>query len=619
MLAVSRVEGDVVSMDPSSAKQRTTRSLLWNVLKVARPCWPHLAGVSLLCLLSTPVTLLSPLPLKIAVDSVLGAHALPNWLRLLPWPHRWLTASNGGLAICATLLIAIALLNCLQSLASWLLSTYTGEKLVHDFRGQLLFHAQRLSLSVHDRRGANDIAYRIQYDAPAIQSLFLQGMVPILSSAFTFVAMLVVTMRISWHIASLAAVLSPVLFVLARNSSRKVRKGHDEVRELDSSAMLVLHEALSCLRAVKAFGQEAYEDDLFRRKSRQRMTEQVRLASIQAGFHVLIGFCVALGAAVALVMGVTEVRQQMITVGEFLLMMAYMAQLYEPLSTMSAKIPEMQATVASLHRAFALLEETPELADSPPSARPLRTRGEVEFRNVSFQYTAGGRSVLNDISFHIRPGTRVGLMGPSGSGKSTLVNLLTRFYDPSGGAILIDGTDLREFNLAELRQQFSIVLQEPMLFSTTVAGNIAYADPRASRVEVVRAAKLANAHEFIERLPDGYDTPIGDCGTRLSGGERQRLAIARAFLKDTPMLILDEPTSAVDTHTEELIMEALDKLMAGRTTFMIAHRLSTLEQCDALLVLGNGSLQMVTDTTDQARMRLGATSNLRPVLVRCER
>jgi ATP-binding cassette subfamily B protein len=582
-------------------------------MKVARPCWPHLTAIVLLGLLATPVMLLAPLPLKIAVDSVLGNRALPTWLHVLPLPHRWFTAANGGMVICATMLVAIALLNCLQSLANWLLCTYTGEKLVHDFRGQLLFHTQRLSLTVHDQRGANDIAYRIQYDAPAIQNLILQGVIPILSSAFTFVAMLAVTMRISWHIASLAAILSPVLYVLARNSSRKVRKGYDEVRELDSSAMLVLHEALSCLRAVKAFGQEAYEDELFRRKSRQRMTEQVRLASIQAGFHVLIGFCVAMAAAVALVMGVTEVRQQLMTVGEFLLVMAYMAQLYEPLRNMSTKIPELQSALSSLHRAFALLEETPELDARPGAADPVYSRGEVEFRNVCFQYTAGGRSVLNDISFHIRPGMRVGVVGPSGSGKSTLVNLLTRFYDPTAGAILIDGKDLREYDLAELRQQFSIVLQEPMLFSTTVAGNIAYADPQASRASVVRASQLANAHEFIERLPHGYDTEMGQGAAGLSGGERQRLAIARAFLKNTPMLILDEPTSAVDVRTEQLIMEALDKLMAGRTTFMIAHRLSTLERCDAVLVMQNGTLQTITNNVDEARVHLLAYSGPRPI------
>lgn len=589
-------------------KKRSNPSVIRRALKVARPCWWHLAGISLLCLLSTPVTLLAPLPLKIAVDSVLGKRALPYWLQALPWPERWLRAANGGLVICATLLVAIALLNCLLSLASWLLSTYTGEKLVHDFRGQLLFRAQRLSLSVHDRRGANDIAYRIQYDAPAIQNLFLQGVVPLLSSAFTFTAMLVVTIRISWHIASIAAIVSPVLFVLARNSSSKVRRRYDEVRELDSSAMLVLHEALSCLRAVKAFGQEAYEDELFRRKSRQRMKEQVRLASIQAGFHVLIGLCVALAAAVALVMGVTEVRQGAMTVGDFLLVMAYMAQLYEPLRTISTNFPEIQSTVASLHRAFALLEETPELEASPVSAKPLLTRGEVEFRNVSFRYTAGGRSVLNDISFHVRPGMRVGVVGPSGSGKSTLVSLLTRFYDPTDGSILIDCTDLREYNLVELRQQFSIVPQEPMLFSTTVAGNIAYADPQASRANVIRASKLANAHEFIERLPQGYDTLMGDGGVGLSGGERQRLAIARAFLKQSPLLILDEPTSAVDIRTEQLIMQALDSLMKGRTAFMIAHRLSTLERCDVVLVLNNGTLQSVTSTVDEARRHMLANS-----------
>jgi ATP-binding cassette subfamily B protein len=232
--------------------------------------------------------------------------------------------------------------------------------------------------------------------------------------------------------------------------------------------------------------------------------------------------------------------------------------------------------------------------------------------------------VLRDISFHVRPGMRVGVVGPSGSGKSTLVNLLTRFYDPTDGSILIDNTDLREYNLAGLRQQFSIVLQEPMLFSTSVAGNIAYADPQASRAQVMRAAKLANAHDFIQRLPQGYDTPLGEGGTGLSGGERQRLAIARAFLKDAPMVILDEATSAVDLRTEELIMEALDSLMEGRTTFMIAHRLSTLERCDMVLVLQNGSLRAITNTVDEARSHLCATTVPRayemltpgPVLVR---
>ena len=294
--------------------------------------------------------------------------------------------------------------------------------------------------------------------------------------------MLVVTVRISWHIASIAAVVSPVLFVLARNSSRKVRKRYDEVSELDSSAMLVLHEALNCLRAVKAFGQEAYQDERFRRKSRQRMTEQVRLASIQAGFHVLIGLCVALAAAVAMVMGVTEVRQQMMTVGEFLLVMAYMAQLYEPLRTVSTKIPELQSTMASLHRAFALLEETPEMEETlRPASRCMSAAKSSSATSPSSTGRAGARIAGHLVpcsAWHARGSGGTERIGQKHPGESADPFLRSHRW----------GHPDRQHRSAgvqpgRLRQQFSIVLQEPMLFSTTVAGNIAYADPRASRAK----------------------------------------------------------------------------------------------------------------------------------------
>ena len=582
------------------------RRVFWRRLAdLARPLWLQLLAIVFLSLLATPLALLSPLPIKIAVDNVIGKAPLPQWLTGI-LPSVAVSTKRGELLIAAVLLLAVAFLASLQSLASWLLQTYTGERLVHDFRGQLLWHVQRLSLAFHDRRGPNDTTYRIQHDAPAVQNILIQGFVPLVTSTFGLVVMLWVTVWINWRLAIVAVVFSPVLFFLARNSSRRVRAGYDEVKELDSSAMLVMHEALASVRAVKAFVQEGYQDELFRRKSRLRMMEQVRLASIQASFHVLIGLTIALGTAAALVIGVSQVIQGRISVGELLLVMVYMAQLYEPLRTISTKIPELQSAIVSAERAFSLLDECPEPADVGSSLQQHRVRGEVEFQQVCFQYTSG-RRVLDSLTFKIPVGSCVGIVGPSGSGKTTLVNLLTRFYEPLSGQVLLDGVDLRNYKLTDLRRQYSIVLQEPMLFSTTVAGNIAYARPNASRSEIIEAGKLANAHDFITGLPKGYDTPIGEGGTRLSGGESQRLAIARAFLNDAPLVILDEPTSAVDINTETAIIEAVEKLMKGRTTFMIAHRLSTLEKCDIVLVLKEGRLKMITSDLAEARIQLMQT------------
>lgn len=580
---------------------RIAERVLWRRIgSLARSCWPHLTGITLLNLLATPIALLAPLPLKIAIDSVLGSRAMPGWISALL--HR--TGQLGrtsGLIVAASLLIFVAVLGSAQSLACWLLQTYTGERLVHDLRARLLWHAQRLSLAFHDRRGPNDTAYRIQYDAPAVQNLLIQGLVPLVTSCFGFVTMLLVTWSISRPMALISLCLSPVLFLLARNSSRKVRHGYDGVRELDSSAMLALNEALTSLRAVKAYGQEAYQDELFRRRSRLRMREQLKLSSVQAGFHVLIGLCIAFATAFALLVGVNQVQAGIMTAGDLLLVMSYMAQLYDPLRTVSTKIPELQAALASMNRALSLLDEAPEMQDAPGALAIQRVTGAVEFRNVRFQYSPVSRDVLQDVSFEIQAGARVGIIGPSGSGKSTLVNLLTRFYDPTAGQVLLDGVDLRNYKLADLRRQFAIVLQDPMLFSAPVAANIAYGNPDVSREEVIRAARLANAHEFILRLPKGYDTPIGEQGTRLSGGERQRIAIARAFLVNSPIVILDEPTSSVDVNTESEILRGLDNLTDGRTTFMIAHRLSTLEKCDIVLLLKDGTLTVVDRATLQSR------------------
>jgi ATP-binding cassette, subfamily B, bacterial len=286
---------------------------------------------------------------------------------------------------------------------------------------------------------------------------------------------------------------------------------------------------------------------------------------------------------------VLHVRSGTLTLGELLMVMAYLAQLYGPLATVTKKVAELQSSLASAVRAFSLLDEVPDVAERP-DARPIsRASGAVVFRNVSFAYEKC-RPVLRGISFELSPGARVGIMGATGAGKTTLASLLTRFYDPSAGQILLDGIDLRDYKLADLRNQFAIVLQEPVLFSASIAENIAYARPGASDREIVAAAKQANAHEFIGTLPQAYDTQVGERGMRLSGGERQRISLARAFLKDAPILILDEPTSAVDTRTEAAILEAMERLMRGRAAFIIAHRLSALKHCDPVLLIKDGGL-----------------------------
>jgi len=556
------------------------------VLLESRSCWPHLIGIAGLSILSLPLTLLYPLPLKIVVDSVLGSQPLPAWLvKTIPVLH----ASGTSLEAAIAVLLGIALLVSAQSLAAWYLQTYTGEKLVWDFRAQLLNHVQRLPLMFHDRYGATDSVYRIQHDAPAIQYVTIQGLVPLMTAVFTLIGMILVTARIDLLLSIVALLITPILFLLSLGCSRIVRQRSQTIKELDSSAMSVIQEVIGSIRVIKAFGQETREHDRFVRRSARRMSQQVRLSIQQALFNVLIGLTIAVGTAAALYIGVRHVRAGTLTVGSLLMVMAYIAQVYQPLQTLTTKVTDLQVWLTSLERTFLLLDQQPEIAERAGAQRLRSAKGQFEFRNVSFAYDDSGRG-LQDMSFHLPAGTRVGIVGTTGAGKTTLLNLLMRFYDPTSGEVLLDGRDVREYRIADLRKQFAVVLQEPVLFAASIAENIAYGKPDASDEEIIAAAQAAASHEFILNLPEGYETQVGERGSRLSGGERQRISLARAFLRNSPILILDEPTSSVDVHTEAAIMEATERLMSGRTTFMIAHRLSTLKSCDLVLVLDQGRL-----------------------------
>jgi len=562
------------------------RSIHFRVLAQTRSCWPHLAAISLLGLLSLPLTLLYPIPLKIAVDSALGQQPLPALVqRLFASSHPHMEA----LLVAIGMLLAIAILANLQGLASWWLQTYTGEKLVWDFRAELLDHVQRLPLAFHDRYGATDSVYRIQHDAPALQYVAIQGIIPLVSSVFMLVGMIYVTARIDWMLAVIALAITPLLFFLSLGSSRLVRKRSREVKELDTSAMSVIQEVLGSIRVIKAFGQEHREHERFIRHSSKRMSGQVRLSMMQATYNMLVGLTIACGTGAALYVGVRHVRAGLLTIGSLLVVMAYIGQVYQPLQLLTTKVTDLEIWFASLERAFMLFDQSAEIAESPHAAPLMRAQGHFEFRNVSFEYDKSGRG-LQHISFEVPAGARVGVVGGTGAGKTTLLNLLMRFYDPCHGQVLLDGRDLREYRISDLRKQFSVVLQEPVLFGASISENIAYGKPDASDQEIIAAATAAASHDFISKLPEGYDTRSGERGALLSGGERQRISLARAFLRDSPILILDEPTSSVDMQTESSIMAAIDNLMRSKTTFMIAHRLHTLKNCDIILVLEHGRL-----------------------------
>jgi ATP-binding cassette, subfamily B, bacterial len=553
-----------------------------------RPYLWHLVGLFLLSLLSSPLALLTPLPVTIAVDNVISARPLPWFLdTLLPIDVKG--SDHALLLLAVSLMVAVALLNQLREFGSSLLTAYTGERMLRDFRAKLFRHVQRLSFTYYDAKGTADSLYRIQYDASALQNIVVLGVVPLFSSTFTLVAMTYITARINWKFAVVGLGIMPFVLMASGFYRRRLRKQSRAVKTSESSALSVVQEVLGSVRVVRAFGQEEREQRRFVQRSNEGMRARLGQTLLEGGYGIVLAVLTAVGLGTVLYIGVRDIKAGALTLGNLLLVMGYLAQLYTPMRTVGRKMATMQGHLVGAERAFALLDEMPDVIERP-NAGPLKDAlGAMAFDNVSFSY-GDHPPVLQDITFEVPAGSCIGLVGTTGAGKTTLVNLLTRFYDPSHGQILLDGIDLRDYKLADLRNQFAIVLQEPVLFSASVAENIAYARPGASEQEIIDAARAANAHDFISHLPQGYDTVVGERGMRLSGGERQRVSIARAFLKHAPILILDEPTSSVDMKTEAAILEALDRLARGRTTFVITHRPSGLRRCDIILRMEQGRL-----------------------------
>jgi len=592
--AAPPITAPVPALTPANDHGRPHRTLeiYRRVFREAKPFRLHLSALLALGLLGTPIGLLMPLPVTIAVDSVIGGKPLPAAVAAVV-PEALTAGPQAALLLAASLVLLTALIVQVHGVADRFLRDWTGQRMVAAFRAKMFLHAQRLALQRHDSKGTSDSLNRIEDDAGAIQWQVSHVILPFVTSLAYFVGMVWVTSLLSPKLALVALAVSPLFALLTALSHTRLRDRWQAVCERDSAAKAVLHETLSALRVVRAFGQEPREVKRF--ADRTDALISAFFGAVRA--ESLLGFCVSIllasGTAAVLYIGVGDVLAGALTVGELLLALSYLAQLYQPLQNMGHQVAAQQKLMANLQRSFALLDETPDPAERPNALCLNRARGDVEFRNVSYDHGTG-RDILAGIDFAIPAGSRVGIVGKSGSGKTSLIGLLTRLYDPRTGSVRLDGEDLRDWKLADLRRQFAIVGQDTTLFSTTVAENIAYGRPGATREQIVAAARAADAHDFISRLPNGYDTPVGERGMCFSGGERQRIALARAFLCDAPVLILDEPTSALDQRTEKVIMDAVEELMEGRTTFMITHRLATLRDCDMLIEMEAGRVTRVT-------------------------
>jgi ATP-binding cassette, subfamily B, bacterial len=526
--------------------------------------------------------LLKPWPLKIIIDNVLSGSPVP-WAFAPSW-------SSESLLVwaCTGLVVVYLLLGGLR-----LLNDYTtiriGQSMVNDLRRDLYSHIQRLSLSFYRRQQIGDLMYRITADTMGIQTLTMNGLFAILSASVLLTGMLIVMLWVDWYLTLLAMAVCPALFCAIALLNKKISSAATEARQKGSTVYSVVQRTLSGMRVIQAFTKEEDEGRRFLQASTESLAADLRLYNLQNFYYAVVNLTIAAGTATILWLGARRVLTGDLSIGEIVIFTSYLASLYAPLNSIFQTYGLVQSAKVGVRRAFEILESEESLPEGSRVFRPIGARGEISFKDVSFGYEAS-HPVLKKINLHIAAGKKIAIVGPTGAGKSTLVSLLPRFYDPQSGCVKIDGVDIREFQLKSLRRKIAMILQPPVVFPLTIRENIAYGRPDASIEEIVAAAQVAQVHDFVQQLPDKYDTVVSEQGSTLSEGQKLRLTIARGILLNAPILILDEPTSSVDSETEALIMEGLDELMTGRTTFIIAHRLSTVRQADLILVVRDGQI-----------------------------
>jgi subfamily B ATP-binding cassette protein MsbA len=483
----------------------------------------------------------------------------------------------------------IAVVGALSSYAEKYLTNSVGQWVMHDLRRTLYHHIHRLSLAQHDQNRIGDLISRVTSDIDAIQSFITTALLGILANALTIVGMLAVMLYLNWRFTLISLAIVPMLFLAVYFFTMRIKRASRDVRKKQSEMVSLVEEVLSSIRVVKAFAREDYEERRFERQSLENVETALAARSIKAQLSPVVEIIVATGTCLMLAYGARLVLAGQLTPGALVVFLLYLGKMYKPMRDLVKMTDTVSNAAVGFERIREVLETESGVKDLPRARTAPAFKGKIEFDKVSFGYNED-QMILKEVSFQIEPGQIAAFVGPTGGGKSTIINLVARFYDPVSGAVRIDGTDIRSYTTKSLRRQFSFVLQETLLFHAPVWENIAYGRPEAKRDEIIEAAKLANAHEFIEQMPEGYDTMVGERGVTLSGGQRQRMAIARAVIRNAPILVLDEPTTGLDAASEQTVFEALNHLMEGKTSIVIAHHLATVRRADVIFVVKDNAL-----------------------------
>ena len=585
--AIAQQTSAKASSAAARGQSSQTRSKL-SIFHILQPRWRALTIALVAVLGETATDVLDPWPIKIVIDSILLSKKLPHWLGTIV---RSLFGQNklAILEFAVALVLAFAIVGAISSYVEKYLTTSISQWVSHDLRRTIYHHIQRLSLAEFERTRTGDLITRVTRDIESIQDFFDQALLGMLVNGLTLLGMVGVMFYINWRFTLIALSVAPLLLLVVYTFTRRIKQASRAVRKKESELLSVVEEVLTSVRVVKAFAREDYEEKRFESESLENVETALQARGVKAKLSPFVEVIVAVGTCLVLWYGARLVLAGRLSAGILVVFLLYLSRMYKPMRQLSKMTDTVSKALVGYERIKEVLTIESRIRDFPRARRAPKFKGEVEFEHVTFGYD-DQTPVLKDMSFRVAPGQVAALVGPSGTGKTTVISLIPRFYDPSSGRVKIDGRNTREFTLKSLREQMSFVLQETLLFRATVWENIAYGRPDASRKQIVQAAELANAHEFIEKMPQGYNTIIGERGATLSGGQRQRIAVARAVIRDTPLLILDEPTTGLDSASEQAVIEALDRLMKNRTTIVIAHHLATIRNADIIFVMKESEL-----------------------------